>query len=132
MALTPDLPPPSYGGDAPPRGAEGESCTDDLGRFQIWNRQTACLLLSPSGPAGHLSGKTGEEKRGPWSSTPGHGVELLHVFLRRRHEAGQVLVEHLDVVGVAMINQRAFLKRDVDDLVVHRLALGLVELAARA
>src|SRR5437899_4627669 len=65
-------------------------------------------------------------------STPFHRVELLHVFLRCRHEALHVLVEYLDVVGVAVIDQRALLERRVDDLVIGLLALDGIELAARA
>jgi hypothetical protein len=63
-------PPPSYGGGAPSYGAEGEGPTDDLRKFQIWNRQTPRLGLSPSGPAGHLPRMTGEANEMTIVSTP--------------------------------------------------------------
>ena len=56
-----ELPPPSHGGGgAPFYGAEGEGQAADLRKFQIGNRETPYVLLSPSGPAGHLPRMTGE------------------------------------------------------------------------
>src|SRR5713226_6240529 len=54
------VPPPSYGGGAASYAAEGEGPKDNSRQFQIWNRQTLGLELSPSGPAGHLPRQTGE------------------------------------------------------------------------
>jgi hypothetical protein len=55
---------PRLTGEVPPKGAEGESLTDMLREFQIWNLQTPRLRLSPSGPAGHLPRLTGEARVG--------------------------------------------------------------------
>src|SRR5712675_44030 len=55
------IPPPSYGGGAPSHGAEGEGRTDDLRNSHDLKAAAARLVLSPSGPAGHLPRVTGKE-----------------------------------------------------------------------
>ncbi|RDJ94094.1 hypothetical protein B4Q13_17225 [Lacticaseibacillus rhamnosus] len=52
------------------------------------------------------------------------GVVDLRVFLVVRHVALQPLVVDLDVIDVAMIDQRAFVERRIHHLVIHALALA--------